>query len=374
MKLKMSIKSICKNRVFIFLLFCFSIICVFAKVLPEKHKTFTTEKYAKVDDSLYKSQNVRIVFYNTENLYDPYDDTTKLDDEFTVKGKKRWTYGKFSIKLTHFAKTMMAIGGNDLPALIGLSEIENRYVMNKIIYETPLKKFHYRFVHHESPDARGIDVALLYRPEKFQVISSRAIRILFPFDTSIRTREILYVRGILFHEDTLHVFVNHWPSKLGGVIVSETRRKFVASVLRKCVDSIFQKHPKANILIMGDFNDEPDQPSIKDVLRAGPINSDTRPDELVNLMCEKQKDWNHGTIKFQGKWTIIDQFIVSSSLIGNDMGLHTSEQDARIFQGDFLMEKETTFLGSKPLRTYAGPRYIGGFSDHLPIYLDIRKR
>ena len=362
------------QEAFIILFFC--LFCTFlpGQFSSGKQENSTTEKRAKSICSDDKRQNVRVVFYNTENLYDPYNDTTKLDDEFTAKGKKKWTYSKFSFKLTHLAKTMMAIGGHDLPALIGLSEIENRYVMNKIIYESPLKKFHYRFIHYESPDARGIDVALLYRPEKFKPISSRAIRIRFPSDTNLRTREILYVRGILFRKDTLHIFVNHWPSRLGGIIESECRRKFVASVLRGCVDTMFKKNTHINILIMGDFNDEPDQPSIKEVLHAVPYNNATQPDELVNLMYDQQKDWLHGTIKYQGKWTIIDQFIVSGWMINNEDGLHTSPNDARIFQADFLMEKETTFLGSKPLRTYAGPRYIGGFSDHLPIYLDIWKR
>jgi len=333
-----------------------------------------TEKRARLTFGTDKSQIVRIVFYNTENFYDPYNDTTKLDDEFTAKGKKRWTYSKFSIKLTHLAKTLMALGEGGLPALIGLSEIENRYVMKKIVNESPLKKFRYRYVHYESPDARGIDVALLYRPDLFTMISSRAIRIRFPSDTALKTRDILYVRGIFFHEDTIHVFVNHWPSKLGGISESESRRKYVASVLRKCVDTLFQKNPESNILIMGDFNDEPDQPSINEVLGARPIHPGCRPDELVNLMCDKQQDWTHGTHKFQGKWTIIDQFMVSGSLIIKTSGLHASPEDARIFNPDFLLEKETTFLGTKPLRTYAGPHYIGGFSDHLPIYLDIRKR
>lgn len=362
------------SRVLIFICLSLSRICLSGQTLPERQETLPTEKYANPNCNGIKSQNVRVVFYNTENLYDPYDDTTKLDNEFTAKGKNRWTFSKFSVKLAHLAKTMMAIGGHDLPALIGLSEIENRYVMNKIIYESPLKKLHYRFIHYESPDARGIDVALLYRPEKFKLISSLAIRIQFPFDTNLRTRDILYVRGILFQEDTLHVFVNHWPSRLGGMIESEVKRKFVASVLKEYVDSILRNNNQSNILIMGDFNDEPDQPSIKEILHSGPVHQDIHPDELVNLMYDQQKDWTHGTIKYQGKWTIIDQFIVSGSMISNETGLCTSPKDARIFQPDFLMEKETTFLGSKPLRTYAGPRYIGGFSDHLPIYLDIWKR
>ena len=174
------------------------------------------ENRANLDSLQIKSQSVRIVFWNVENLYDPYDDTTTLDDEFTSGGAKHWTWSKFTAKLNHIAKTILAIGEWNPPAIIGLCEVENRYVLNKLIYNTPLKPWRYKFVHYESPDRRGVDVAMLYRPAHFRIIATRNVSIRFPFDTLAETREILYVKGVLFSDDTLSVFINHWPSRRGG--------------------------------------------------------------------------------------------------------------------------------------------------------------
>jgi hypothetical protein len=327
----------------------------------------SSEKHAKVNLTRLSGQNVRVIFYNTENLYDPHEDSTKHDDEFTPAGAKRWTYSRLSMKLTHLAKTIMAIGEGDLPALIGLSEVENRYVLNRLIYDSPLKRFHYRIIHYDSPDLRGVDVALLYRPDRFMPLTLKPLRIRFPFDTLARTRDILMVSGILFHSDTVNIFVNHWPSKLGGSLESEKRRCYVAGRLRRAVDSVFSTTQNANILIMGDFNDEPDDSSVRVILCRGGSEA------LINLMTDKQHK-NYGTHKFQGSWSVIDQFIVSASLVKGDHGIHLQTGGAMIFNAGFLLENEHSFLGQKPLRTYSGPNYLGGFSDHLPIYLDLWKK
>ena len=157
----------------------------------------TVEKCAIYDSTPSSRQNVRIAFYNTENLYDPYDDTTTLDNEFTREGLKHWTYGKFRAKLNHLAKTMIAMMGNDTLAFIGLCEVENKYVLNKLVYDSPLKSWHYRIIHHDSPDARGVDVAALYHPKKLTIIKYRYITVTFPFDTLSKTRDILYMKGLL---------------------------------------------------------------------------------------------------------------------------------------------------------------------------------
>jgi hypothetical protein len=332
-----------------------------------------TENHAKVELAERKSQIVRLVFYNLENLYDPYDDTTKMDDEFTSKGIKRWTFSKFLLKLNHLAKTFMAIGGWEPPVVIGMCEVENRYVLNKLIYETPLRKYKYRFIHYESTDARGIDVALLYRPEVFRVLFSRNICIQFPFDSLLRTRDILYVKGVLFSTDTVHIFVNHWPSRRGGFTESVPKRRVVAQTLRSALDTLQQFQINPQIIIMGDFNDEPDQPAIRDVLKAVAYTSQTTSFNIVNLMLPMMKDVNEGTIKYQGKWTILDQFMITGNFLLEENGLRTSPGSAHIFHTSFLMEEDERFLGGKPARTYAGPRYTGGFSDHLPIYLDVWK-
>jgi hypothetical protein len=351
-----------------FLLFPLFFIC---QKVTERQYGGISENYAKVDTTLKKSQIVRLVFYNLENLYDTYDDTTRLDDEFTSKGIKRWTFSRFLVKLDHLAKIFIAIGGWEPPAMIGICEVENRYVLNKMIYETPLKKYKYRFIHYESADARGIDVAFLYRPELFKVVFSRNISIHFPSDSLMRTRDILYIKGVVFNTDTVHIFVNHWPSRIGGFTKSVPKRRLVAQTLRSALDSLQQNRVNPNIIIMGDFNDEPDQPAICEVLKAEAYSAQIQPASIVNLMLPLMNNVNEGTHKFQGKWAILDQFMVSGNILMKGNDLQTSSGSVHIFHASFMMEEDERFLGGKPFRTYSGPRYMGGFSDHLPVYLDV---
>ncbi|MCX6248736.1 MAG: endonuclease [Bacteroidetes bacterium] len=360
-------------RTFITLAFLLFPVFFFGQKTTGRQDPDLSENHANPETLVKKRQFVRVVFYNLENLYDPFDDTTKLDEEFTPKGIKRWTFGRFLQKLNHLAKTFMAIGEWEPPAIIGMCEVENRYVLNKMIYETPLKKYKYRFIHFESEDARGIDVAILYRPDLFRIEYSRSIRIQFPFDSLIHTRDILYVKGILFTGDTLHLFVNHWPSRRGGFAESVPKRKIAAQKLRSVLDTLQQNQADPQIIIMGDFNDEPDQPAIARVLGAAGLSDQTRASGLVNLMLPLNHNPNEGTHKFQGKWAILDQFMVTGNFFLKRKSLQTSREAVHIFHAAFLMEDDERFMGGRPVRTYAGPRYTGGFSDHLPIYLDIWK-
>jgi len=331
----------------------------------------SSENHTNLDSLKIKSQNVSVVFWNVENLYDPYDDTTKLDDEFTSSGAKRWTWSKFNLKLNHVAKTLMAIGGWDAPALVGLCEVENRYVLNKLIYETPLKPWRYKFIHHESPDLRGVDVALIYRPALFQLLNSLSISIRFPFDTLAQTREILMVGGVLFGHDTITLFVNHWPSRRGGYLASQPRRNWVASVLKGLADSVLRLHPGSNILIMGDFNDEPENESLKKILKANTDTTSIHPDTLYNLMGIRNKTRMEGTLKYRDQWSTFDQFVVTGALLNGASGLHAGTRNVSIFRSNYLIEEDNAYFGEKLNRTYTGPRYHGGFSDHLPIRLRI---
>jgi hypothetical protein len=334
-------------------------------------------------------QTVRVVFWNVENLYDTYDDTTRLDNEFTPTGAMRWTYQRFHTKLNHVSKTLLKIGQWDPPAIVGLCEIENRFVMNKLIYETPLKPFGYRMIHHESPDLRGIDVALLYRPSVFRVLGSKPFRIVFPFDTSARTREILLVRGEVLGKDTITLLINHWPSRLGGYAESQPRRDYVAAVLRKILDSLLSLQPSAGILVMGDFNDEPSSESIRNILHSLPGDSAGAAGDLINLMAPLAG--KEGSHRYRGIWSLLDQFMISrellpSACVGKESRafdtlpgercrrsarLHLLEGSVGIFRGDFLLKDDLKYFGKKPFRTYNGLKYEGGFSDHLPVYLDL---
>ncbi len=312
---------------------------------------------------------VRVVFWNVENLYDTYDDTTRLDNEFTPSGMMRWNYTRFHTKLNHVAKTLLAIGEWEPPGIIGLCEIENRYVMNRLIYESPLKPFGYRMVHHESPDLRGIDVALLYRPSVFRVLFSKPYKISFPFDTAARTREILLIQGVAGNTDTLDLLINHWPSRRGGYAESQPRRDFVAGVLRKILDSIQSGYPQSKILIMGDFNDEPSSASICGILHALSPDSMRSSLDLINLMfpfCGRQ-----GSHRYRGNWSMLDQFMASGSLIRPLRGIRVLTGSVNIYRGNFLLKEDVKYFGSKPFRTFNGYRYEGGFSDHLPVVLDL---
>jgi hypothetical protein len=204
-------------------------------------------------------------------------------------------------------------------------------------------------------------------------ISSKTFVIRFPFDTLVQTREILLVTGTIFQSDTINIFVNHWPSRRGGYQESQPRRNYVALLVRQICDSLFRTDQRSNIVLMGDLNDEPDKESLIKFLGTNQDTVDYHPTDLINLMFPMIRRWNKGTIKYQGEWSIFDQFIVSGNLLAGRSGIQTSFKDANIFSSTFLTSKDDKNFGVKLNRTYNGPRYNGGFSDHLPVYLDIWK-
>lgn len=328
-----------------------------------------SENHASTDSTRLTRQNVRVCFWNIENLFDVYDDSTRIDEEFTPGGAKHWGYSKFTRKINQLAKTLLAIGGWTPPAIVGMCEVENRLVLRRLITETPLKQHQYQIVHFDSPDRRGIDVALLYRPAIFTLLQCRAVGVHIPFDSLVRTRDILMVTGRLLGGDTLTIFVNHWPSRMGGSVVSAPGRKFVASLVRGLTDSILRQRPHANILIMGDFNDEPMDESLSTVLGAATNPIHPAGSTLVNLMGPKVG--REGSHKFQGHWALLDQIIVSSALLSGKGKIHIRNRSATIFKSSFILKEDARFFGDKPSRTFNGPKYEGGFSDHLPIFTDI---
>ena len=331
--------------------------------------------YGQINNSekaeVAERQNFRIMFYNTENLYDSKDDSLVNDDEFTPFGIRHWTYEKMMIKLQHTAKALLAGMEWNTAALIGMCEVENSYVIKKLIYETPLSSLHYRYLHRDSPDKRGVDVCLLYDPGQFTPMKVQFISIRYPFDMASTTRDILYVKGVVGENDTLHVFVNHWPSRFGGYLQTMAKRNFVAGCLRDKVDSLFINDSCASIVIMGDFNDEPGDESIAKILKATDEQDTIKSAGLYNLMAALKKKWWKGSHKFGNDWGILDQFIVSGSLLTRKTGMMTALSDATIVDASFLFTEENNKPGRKPFRTYAGPRYLGGYSDHLPIRLDL---
>jgi hypothetical protein len=311
-------------------------------------------------------KGVRIMFYNVENLFDPTDDPLKNDDEFTEEGTRHWSYTRYHDKLNKIAKTAIAIGGWEPPALIGLCEIENLQCLKDLVYDSPLKAYGYEIVHQESADERGIDVALLYRPAHFSFVGFYSYKLIF--EDSRPTRDILYAKGLV-GDDTLHVFVNHWPSRYGGQLATEGKRQFAAATLRQKYDSLMTIDPNANIVAMGDFNDHPDDKSMVEILGAKKDTLSMQKGDLLNLIW--QYEFEKGTHKYEHEWGILDQFIITPSLVYGSGGLKAPLASAQIFDADYLLEAEKDGIGKTTNRTYIGFTYHGGYADHLPIYMDI---
>ncbi len=312
-----------------------------------------------------------IVFYNVENLFDTVDDTATLDEEFLPGGTRAWTRKKYKIKLNNLYKTIVAIDAWDAPDVIGLCEVENKRVLNDLISGTPLVKDAYSIIHFDSRDARGIDVALLYRPASFKLLNSGNIRPVFEARKDYFTRDILYVKGTL-SGDTLHIFINHWPSRRNGIIRTSGLRETVAGYLRRAVDSIMESTPEPYILIMGDFNDEADNPSLAKGLGAGLTGQEIQERALY---CVPYSDNPFpGTYKYQGRWYSFDRFIVSGNLLSTESSLFLDPPGTEVFNRDFMIMEDERYLGVKPFPGYYGFQYLGGFSDHLPIRIVIRTR
>jgi len=328
---------------------------------------------AELSKKVEKQRAARIMFYNCENLYDCINDTLKNDEEFLPEGSRYWSKGKYYEKLNHISKVITAIGGWSPPELVGLCEIENLKVLHDLTRNSALYPFEYKIIHQESPDNRGIDVALLYQTKKYTPIENKFIAIHFPNEPKKHTRDILYSKGILNKTDTLHIFVNHWPSRMGGELESEEFRFFVASVLKSKTDSIFATNSNPNIIIMGDFNDEPINKSIAVVLGIKNNAVKIDDDQLYNLTAISGISQNIGTHKYQGNWAVLDQFFISGNLLSPKSKLFTTTHDFTLFNADFLLEKDGNYLGVKPFRTFSGYKYIGGYSDHLPIFFDLNQ-
>ncbi len=311
---------------------------------------------------------VRLAFYNVENLFDYFDDSITMDEAYTPFGDQHWTKSRYEDKLNKIAKTLLAIGGWEPPTLVGLCEIENRYVLESLSKFTQLKAIGYEIIHQDSEDRRGIDVAALYRPDKFELLDYEYYPIRFPFDPDSRTRDILHVVGKLPNQDTLHYFVNHWPSKFGGAFETEAKRFFAAQLLRSKVDSLYVLNPNSNVIITGDFNDEPEEESLLEGLRINTSREDLKSTDLINLMYDLR--YLSGTHSFQNKWSILDQFIVSPNLMEKQANTTILQPNGVIFDMEWLLMKGATGA-YRPFRTYQGPKYIGGYSDHLAIYMDL---
>ena len=315
--------------------------------------------------------SVMVAFWNLENFFDPVVDSTRTSNEFTENGSQHWTKTRFYNKRNNIYKAILSFSKAQPIGIMGVCEVENEFVLNALFAQTPLKRFNYRWVHYDGPDRRGIDPAIIYSKDKFQLIYSEAVPFRNPADTTMVSRDILYAKFFDYHDDTIHCFVNHWPSKYRGELETVEARNCAASIVRRKVDSIVAIIPDAKIIIMGDFNDTPNAPCIHDVLGAKHLSETNKTDLLVNLFARSEELGFKGTLKHQDSWSVFDQIIITKSLIDSDK-LHCISSDARIIHDSMLLTEDDTYHGLKLNRTYLGPKYLGGFSDHLPVVLLLR--
>lgn len=316
----------------------------------------------------------RVMFWNVENLFDTERDSLKQDDEFLPTSVRGWNVSRYKKKMADVSRVITAVGEWEPPALVGLCEVENDRVMQYLTRYSPLKEHNYRYVMTESEDVRGIDVALLYQRDKFKLLEHQYLR---P-DLGIGerpTRDILHVVGLVPSLDTLDVFVAHFPSRSGGERESEWKRLRVAALLKNAVDSLARVRDEARILVMGDFNDEPRNKSVAEVL----CGNNTLYHLLIHTTDKKKKypkenrnEPAYGSYKYQGEWGLLDHLMVSDKLLDDRSRFYTNETMAEVVTFPFLLVEDEKFGGQQPFRTYYGMKYQGGYSDHLPVRVDFQ--
>ena len=294
-----------------------------------------------IQSAVLAQDSLTIVSYNVENLFDYEHDTLKNDSSFLPEGMHHWTYHRYQTKLDRIAQVIVNISGWESAALVGLCEVENARCLRDLCYR--LKRFHYKYVHYESSDERGIDVALLYDSTKVKVLDSKQLCVPLEDDA---TRDILYAEALVEGKDTLHTMVCHLPSMLGGAGATDWKRMAAKQVIQQHVDSILHVQPNAKIVVMGDMNSD-----AKDDLSG------------MSNMMKDLKRVGKGTHKHQGMWSCLDQFYVSNIL--------RNSTRVWVFAPEWLLEEDRKYLDFQPKRTYVGYRYHGGYSDHLPIVLRI---
>ncbi|WP_418991167.1 endonuclease/exonuclease/phosphatase family protein [Alistipes sp.] len=320
----------------------------------------------------------KVMFYNLENFFDTINDPEVRDDEFTPEGPKAWNSAKYYKKLGNMERVLFDIAAFDrnYPAVIGVSEVENRSVLEDIVATPRLAPANYRIVHYDSPEARGVDVAFMYRPDVFKLEGSYPVKTVVPTLPNFKTRDILTMWGTIENEP-FYFMVAHWPSRLGGKEASEFKRIAVGEQMRRLADSVLRINPATKIVAMGDFNDDPTDPSIARGLGAkGKIN-ELQPGDMYAPFTDMLKA-GLGTLAYGDAWNIFDNIVVSENLATGSEGAlklqraPKSKYYGNIFKQHYMVQKEGQYRGY-PLRTYVGNNFQGGYSDHFPVYIYFAK-
>nr|WP_321245470.1 endonuclease/exonuclease/phosphatase family protein [uncultured Psychroserpens sp.] len=310
-----------------------------------------------------KTSEYTIAFYNLENLFDIHNDATKHDGDFLPGSEKRWTKKRYERKLFKLGQVISKIGFENTqrpPAIVGLAEIENENVIKDLIQSKDLQPYDYGLVHYDSKDERGIDVALIYDKTVFTVEDSKTYSVYLEDDIGEQdyTRDILLVSG-MFQNERLHLIINHWPSRREGELISNPKRIKAAEKVLEIIEAIKADHSNPKILVMGDFNDNPGNDSVKLLSNKG---------ELYNPM-ETLLSYSRGSVSHNFKWNLFDQILFSTNFFETEKN-KLKFDEANIFDEKFLTQYKGKFKG-QPFRTYVGKKYKGGYSDHFPVYVQL---
>jgi len=321
----------------------------------------------------FAQQNVEVAaigFYNLENLFDTIEDPDINDEDFLPDGNYKYNTYVYNDKLKNLSQVISEMATEITPdgvVLLGVSEIENKSVLIDLVKHSNIAKRNYQIVHYDSPDERGIDVALLYNPKYFTVLESKNLYVQLPDrDGEVNyTRDVLWVKGTLLGEE-MHVFVNHWPSRRGGEAKSSPLRELAAAVAKKKIDEILAKNKNAKIVLMGDLNDDPVNNSVKKVIGAKGNIAQVKKGEMYNPWMSMYKNGT-GTLAYRDAWNLFDQIIISSG-ISDEKTNGFRFYKAKIFSKPYMFNTDGKYKGY-PKRAYSWGKYVGGYSDHLPTYI-----
>ena len=320
----------------------------------------------------------KVMFYNLENFFDTINDPEVHDDEFTPEGPKKWNSAKYFKKLGNIERVLFDIAAADknYPAVIGVSEVETRSVLEDSVATPKLAPGNYRIVHYDSPEARGVDVAFMYRPDVFKLEGSFPVKTVVPQLPNFKTRDILTMWGTIENEPFFFM-VAHWPSRLGGKDASEFKRIAVGEQMRRIADSVLKINPATKVVAMGDFNDDPTDESIAEGLGAKAKMKDLKPGDFYNPFADMLKA-GLGTLAYGDAWNLFDNIVVTENLAtGSEGRLRLQKAPGSKFYGNifkryYMLQKEGQYKGY-PLRTYVGNNFQGGYSDHFPVYIYFAK-
>ncbi len=343
-----------------------------------KKLLFSTILFAALIATGFAQKPYKIVFYNLENFFDTINDPEVKDDEFTPEGPKNWNHAKYTKKLHNVERVLFDIAAinKDYPVVIGVSEVENRTVLEDIVATRKLAPANYHISHFDSPEARGVDVAFLYRPDVFKLEGQYPVKTVIPSLPNFKTRDILTMWGTIENEPFFFM-VAHWPSRLGGKEVSEFKRIAVAEQMRSIADSVLAANPATKVVMMGDFNDDPIDKSIAQGLAAKFKMKELVQGDLYNPYADMLKA-GYGSLAYGDAWNIFDNIVMTENLAKGSTGslklqkAPGSKFYGNIFKQHYMVQKEGQYKGY-PLRTYVGNNFQGGFSDHFPVYIYIGK-